>query len=418
MLEELTEEEFNLFSKNYKDSIFFESSYWGKLKESTGWKYYMVGLKENGSIIAASLLLAKKIPVINRYIFYSPRGFLLDFNNFDLLKKYTEEIKKFVKEKRGIFFKINPLIEYQKRDIDGNIIEEKTNQKIVDNLIKLGYDHVGFTKTYGKDLEPRWISVLDLRNLSFDDIKNNYRNTTRYEVNNSLRYGLKLTEIDETRLNEFKEMMIHTGERRGFIDRPLSYYKKMYEEFSKNSNIKVILVELDVKKNLESYNENKEKLVSKIEIEKNKPKKKENYIKELESQLESTNKKIKEDEELLKKGEKIVVASGLFMTFGRQVVSLFGASYKEYMKYKGQYFLNNEMIKFAKENGYDKYNFYGITGEFNSDSKMFGLFDFKRGFGSTPIELIGEFTYITDKFNYNIYKIMLKCYSILKKVKK
>lgn len=103
MLEELTEEEFNLFSKNYKDSIFFESSYWGKLKESTGWKYYMVGLKENGSIIAASLLLAKKIPVINRYIFYSPRGFLLDFNNFDLLKKYTEEIKKFVKEKRGIF---------------------------------------------------------------------------------------------------------------------------------------------------------------------------------------------------------------------------------------------------------------------------------------------------------------------------
>ena len=43
------------------------------------------------------------------------------------------------------------------------------------------------------------------------------------------------------------------------------------------------------------------------------------------------------------------------------------------------------MIKYAIENGYEKYNFYGITGEFSEDSKMFGLFDFKRGFGAEYI---------------------------------
>ena len=106
------------------------------------------------------------------------------------------------------------------------------------------------------------------------------------------------------------------------------------------------------------------------------------------------------------------------MNFSNQVVSLFGASYKEYMKFKGQYFLNNEMIKYALDNNYEKYNFYGITGDFDESSPMFGLFDFKRGFNADVEELIGEFTYVTNKFNYSIYKVMKKCYSLLKKVKK
>ena len=104
------------------------------------------------------------------------------------------------------------------------------------------------------------------------------------------------------------------------------------------------------------------------------------------------------------------------MTFGCQVVSLFGASYKEFMKYKGQYFLNNEMINYAIDNHYDLYNFYGITGEFNKDSPMFGLFDFKRGFGAHVEELIGEFTYITDPFYNKIYNLMFSIYRKLKKV--
>lgn len=418
MLQELTEQEFNKFSQN-SNSIFFQTSYWGKLKEGTGWKYYLVGLKEEDEIKAASLLLAKKIPVINKYIFYSPRGFLIDYNDFDLVKKYTNEIVKFVKKHNGIFFKINPLVIYQQRDINGNIVENGfDNKKLVAYLKEIGYSHIGLTKTYGKDLEPRWISVLDLKDKTYDEVKSNLRSTTRYDINNSYKHGLKLVEIDNSRMDEFKKLMASTGERRGFIDRPLSYYKRMYECFSETDNIKVMLVELNVKENLNTYEESKKKLLEKIEYEKSKPRVKENLIKELEKQLNSADKKIKEATELLKQGENIVVAGGLFMNFSNQVVSLFGASYKEYMKFKGQYFLNNEMIKYALENNYEKYNFYGITGDFDESSPMFGLFDFKRGFNADVEELIGEFTYVTDNFNYKIYKVMRKCYSLLKKVRK
>lgn len=411
MLEELSIEEFNEFSKNNEQGIFFQSSYWGELKKMNGWIPHIVGIKEGYNIKGASLLLAKKIPVFNKYIFYAPRGYLLNYKDESFLEDFTKKIVRYVKKNKGIFIKINPNIEYQKRDIDGNVVEGFNNQKIIDNLKRLGYKHNGFTITYGTDLEPRWWSVLDLKNKNEEEILKNMRGTTRWGINNSYKHGLKLVEIDETRIDEFKKLMEHTSERRGFIDRPISYYKKMYESFSKDNNIKILLVELDLEENLKSLNEqliNTENKLNKTT--------KEGAIKEYESQITAIKKKIDDDKDLIKNyGNNIVVAGGLFMLFGRQVVSLFGASYREFMKFNGQYFLNYEMIKYALNNGYDKFNFFGITGEFNEDSDMYGLFNFKRGFGAEVVELIGEFDLITDKFFNYIYKFMYKVYRKMKR---
>ena len=46
---------------------------------------------------------------------------------------------------------------------------------------------------------------------------------------------------------------------------------------------------------------------------------------------------------------------------------------------------------------------------------MFGLFDFKRGFNAEVVELIGEFTLVTRKLSYKVYRLMLKIYHKLKK---
>ena len=85
MIEKLTPEEFNEFSKNHEQGTFFESSYWGELKSFTGWVSHLVGIKQDGKIVAATLLLGKKIPVLGKYIYYAPRGFLIDYTNYYLL---------------------------------------------------------------------------------------------------------------------------------------------------------------------------------------------------------------------------------------------------------------------------------------------------------------------------------------------
>ena len=421
MLEELTKEEFNEYASKHPVNMFFQSSYWGELKSITGWKHFMVGIKNDGKIEAATLILGKKIPIFNRYIYYAPRGFLIDYNNTELLKKFTLEVKKYLKKKKGIFIKINPYLIYQERDINGDIVENGIdNKNVVEELKKLGFIHTGFTINYGKDLEPRWISVLDLEGKTEEGLLKDMRSTTRWGINNSYKHGLKLVEIDKSRINEFKKLMEHTGERRGFIDRSEAYYEKMYDAFSKDDKIKIMLVELDIDEYLYNLNNQKQQNLLKQVEAKNKPDsaKAKRVLKELQSQFESLEKRISNLEKLQKeKGNKIVVAGGLFMTFGTQVVSLFGASYREYMKFNGQFFLNFKMIKYALNNGYKKYNFYGITGEFNEDSEMFGLFDFKRGFNAHVEELIGEFTLITNKFFYKVYNLMFEVYKKTKKMK-
>jgi peptidoglycan pentaglycine glycine transferase (the second and third glycine) len=421
MLEELTKEEFNEYASKHPLNMFFQSSYWGELKSITGWKHFMVGIKNDGKIEAATLILGKKIPIFNRYIYYAPRGFLIDYNNTELLKKFTLEVKKYLKKKKGIFIKINPYLIYQERDINGDIVENGIdNKNVVEELKKLGFIHTGFTINYGKDLEPRWISVLDLEGKTEEGLLKDMRSTTRWGINNSYKHGLKLVEIDKSRINEFKKLMEHTGERRGFIDRSEAYYEKMYDAFSKDDKIKIMLVELDIDEYLYNLNNQKQQNLLKQVEAKNKPDsaKAKRVLKELQSQFESLEKRISNLEKLQKeKGNKIVVAGGLFMTFGTQVVSLFGASYREYMKFNGQFFLNFKMIKYALNNGYKKYNFYGITGEFNEDSEMFGLFDFKRGFNAHVEELIGEFTLITNKFFYKVYNLMFEVYKKTKKMK-
>ena len=414
MLTKLTDKEFNEFSKKHPLTTFFQSSYWGDLKQTNGWKKHLVGLKKDDVIVGASLILAKKIPVINKYIFYAPRGFLLDYNDSNALEEFSKEVIKYIKKEHGIFLKINPYVMYQERDIEGNIVSNGiNNQKVVDSLIKIGFKHHGFTTKIGADLEPRWLSVLDLENETEESLLSKMRSTTRLDVLNSYKRGLRLIEANENRIAEFKDLMEHTSERRGFLDRPLHYYLKMYECFKKEDNIKIMLVELNCKGYLDSLDIQKSKLLKKIDELKDKMEstKGKRMFREFNSELESTERKIKEVNRLMEeKGDSFVIAGGLFMTFGKQVISLFGGSYREYMKFNGQYFLNFEMIKYALNNNYDKYNFFGIEGNFDKDSEMYGLFDFKKGFGAKVVELIGEFNYVINKPVYRLYETTFKIY--------
>lgn len=417
MIEQLTEQEFNQYAEYHLCNTFFQSSYWGKLKQSTGWNYELLGYKEDGILKGATLLLSKKIPVINKKMYYAPRGFLLHYEDTELVQKFILAMKEYLKGE--IFYKINPYVNYRLRNSNGEPSNNETNESIVLNLKKLGFKHNGYTITYGTDLEPRWLSVLNLKEKTEEQLLKEMQPNTRYSIRGSYKHGFKLTEIDDSRMSEFKELMLHTSERRGFIDRPLIYYQEMYRSFAKEDKIKVMLVELDTVSYLKELEEEitnlKEKIAKLADLTTSKATR---MKKELEFELAHREKTIEEIKDLKEKnGETIVVAGGLFMTYGTQVLSLFGCSYREYMKWNPQYFLNFEMIKYALQNGYEKFNFYGITGEFSKDSPNYGLFDFKRGFNADVVELIGEFTYVLSPIANQCYQRLFWVYKKVKKMK-
>ena len=144
----LTTKEFKEYADNNPQITFHQTKEWANLKKVNGWKSYYIGLKENNEIKGAALLLSKQIPFIKKYMFYSPRGFLIDYNNKDLLKEFTLLLKEYIKKEKGIFVKIDPYVEYQERDNDGNIKYKDGQPKINSKLFNNNYSFTDYSKGY------------------------------------------------------------------------------------------------------------------------------------------------------------------------------------------------------------------------------------------------------------------------------
>lgn len=120
----------------------------------------------------------------------------------------------------------------------------------------------------------------------------------------------------------------------------------------------------------------------------------------------SIDKKI-EEVNLLKQehGEYIILSGAMFVLYGNEIVYLFSGSYDEYMKYCGQYRLQWEMIKYAADNNYKRYNFYGIKDVFDKNGKDYGVYEFKKGFNGYVEELFGAYETGTN-LTYRIYSLL------------
>lgn len=426
-LVKLTEEEFEQFALSSEQVSFHQTKSWGHLKETNGWDMHLIGLKDNDKIVTASLLLSKKIPIIGKKMFYSPRGFLIDYSNYELLKTWTNEIKKYIKKNNGIFIKIDPYVSYQERDLLGNIVPDgKNNKDGFNNLKKLGYKHFGFNLMQ-EELQPRWIFVTDVYGRTIDDLMKDMDAKTRQILRKNERDKIKCREIGYDELDKFKDIMQHTGDRRNFIDRPLKYYQDMYNYLGKDGILKILIAELDLDEligeidkeinELETEYKDKEAKYTKDPSKMNKDKYEKNQ-KQIQDNIDRLNKKKNHELELKKEHGQVLTLGGiLFLIYGNEVLSLVGGSYDKYMEFQSAYTVHFEGMKMALNNGYKRYNFYGITGVFDEANPLFGLYSFKRDFGGKVVELMGEFDLVTNKFYYVLYKVAFKVYHFLKSIK-
>lgn len=420
---ELTKKEFIKFAYNHEQASFYQTINWGELKKENGWKNYLVGVKENKKVIGACLLLSKVTP-IKKNMFYAPRGFLIDYNNFELLEFFTKEIKKFIKINNGIFLKIDPYLPYQERDINGDVVQGGYNNKeAFNNLIKLKYKHFGFNMMQ-EALQPRWIFVTPTKNTTVDEVMKNMDSKTRQILRKNERNKIRVREIGYDEIDKFKDIMQHTGDRRDFIDRGLEYYQNMYKYLHDDGILKIMIAEINTKELIDEYKkeintirkdrETREKLYKKDPSKMNEKK----YIqkqKDCDREIERIEKNKKHIKELQDRyGDVITLGGILFLIHGNEVLSLVGGSYKEFMEFQSAYTVHFEGLKYAIENNYDRYNFYGITGVFDSNNPLYGLYSFKRDFGGKVVEFIGEFDLIINKPLYIGYKVSFKLYKSIK----
>lgn len=377
---ELTKKEFASIQNNMPGSTYTQTTYWADIKATNSWESYYVGVRENKKIVAAGLLLARKV-ILGKKIFYSPRGLMLDYDNIELLEFFIKNIKSFVKSKGGFMFKMDPLVEYRHHNSDGDVIDDGfDNSKLHDKIIKLGFKHKGFRTGYVDDLQYRWSYAINIEGKSFNEVFASFSSKGRGHIRKALKYPFVIKDVDESNLSDFKKITEHTAGRHNHFDRTLDYYRILMKEFEKENRIRVFVLYLDKKKYLEEFQDDK---------------------------LYETIKMEKED--------MIPISCAMFIMDKDVVNYVYSGSFSKYNSFNASYMIQNEMIKYAVEKGYKVYDFGGISGNFEVDSEDYGVYAFKKNFNGRVIEYIGEYDLVISSFYYFLYT---KGYTIYRNSKK
>ena len=202
--QEITEKEYREFWEEHPLKTFLSSPEISKLREKQGWDTVFVGVKEKKKLIAATMLLSHKRH-FGKKEFYSPRGYLLDFKKKELVEFFTNELKKYIKERNGYIFRVDPYVIYRQRDIDGNIVEDgEDNRDVVKQLEELGFHKVSIEDTE----QVIWMFSLNLEGKTEEDILKEMKPNTRNQIKKTEKFGINVKEISYDELDRFQNIMV------------------------------------------------------------------------------------------------------------------------------------------------------------------------------------------------------------------
>ena len=403
--QEITEKEYRTFWETHPLKTFLSAPEISKLRDKQGWDTVYVGVKENDKIVAATMLLSH-IRHFNKKEFYSPRGYLLDFNNTELVTFFTNELKKYIKERNGYIFRVDPYLIYRERDLDGNIVEDGVdNRGVVKHL-----EELGFKKVPIKDTEQViWMFSLGLDGKDEETILKEMKPNTRNQIKKTEKFGITVNEIGYDELDRFQKIMVETGARKGFKVRNIEYFQEMYKLFHDKNEVKYFITELNLKKYVEGLLKEKEEKQAKLDSLTD-AKYNDGAKKNLTNEMAAIDKRVEESETIMKEtGKEIITLSGsMFMLIQPEIIYLSSGNYEEYMKFNSQYLIQWELIKYGIKNGFKKHNFYGIPANINEHPKDYGIYEFKRGFNGYVEELIGEYELPISPLYYKLIKLVHK----------
>lgn len=392
-LRELTKREFDGYALNHPLGSFQQTSSWGRFMGGDKFHAYYVGGFIKEKMVGASLLLSYERKKNKERVFYTPRGFLIDYKNEELLKEFTEEVKKFIIEKHGVFLKIDPYILVRDRDNEGKIIEGG----VYNDFVEVNLTNANFIKVNDK-IQPKWLSRINLKEKTIDDIFNSFSSKARQTVRRNERLGFKIRDFDFKDIDKFIDIINNESRKYNTIVPTKTFYEDLKQTF--DGNIK--FMEVYFKK--DEVTSNIDKMISEVIKEKevrinnyHNSKMREEYFIDKELEDEEEIKRLESLKEYFSKcNDDVSMGIYMFITIGNEVVALNGGIVDEYNKLDASYTLHYEMIKYAVENGYKYYNLYEIGDITDPNNKLKNSYNYKKNFGGEVVELVGEYDLVIN----------------------
>lgn len=409
-IENIEKDRYEKFVSNHKSKSHFLQSYsWGEFcKENKHNTPHYVGITDDkNKLIATALLLERKLYMGYSY-FYSPRGFVCDYDNKEVIKELTKGIKEFAKKRKALFLKIDPDVKLETLDLDGNKIDGVDNFALVDYLKSIGYKHLGFNKAFEHN-QPRYTFRLDLTQ-GIESIRNNFHSTTKKVMNKGNLYELEVYKNDEKYVEDFYKTMQDTADREDISIYSKEYYLNFYKVLHKENHSDIYIVYLNKKKTLSLLNNNLDELNKSHDSLTS-----ENKKKEVQNQIDKLVKLIDEINEV--KEEKLALSSIITAKYGDKVWTIHGGNSTMLRSLNSNYLIYYEIIKDAVEEGYKTIDFFGTSFNPSQNDPEYGIWLFKKRLGGEYTEFIGEFDYVFKKFTYKMFNLLIPIRRKLAKIK-
>ncbi len=404
MLKELTNQEFQDFTNTYPIKSLYQTPEYGYVMNAQKYDSLFLGYFENGSVVAASLILVEKLKGF-KYA-YAPRGFLIDYEDKELLKTFTTEVKKYLGKKDIIALKISPLVIKKVHDVNhGKSSENLSYMDIYENLEELGFYHLG-DNYYFEAMKPRYEAILDMEK-PYYDLFQNFKKNFRTKIRGAVRNGIQIYKGDSENLNY---LYLQTQKK---YPRDLKYFEDCYRFFEKNQKIDFYYAKLNTQIYLKVcqtiYQESeKENIEINQKVLENAGKNSQKLI----------NKKIKLDQEFETAKRNLIfaikltkefpdgipLASSLLIKHGKEVYLLMDGFDPKYKRLNAKHLLLWKLIEKYSKEGYLTFNFGGATNPEAIENTYKGLNTFKLGFNSNIVEYIGDFEIITNQALYFLYR--------------
>ena len=388
-LKELSVNEFEAFKKNYNISSIYQSIPYMKVMAQENFEVVLLGLIDNNNIIAASLILIENSKKVRRA--YAPRGFLIDYNNSELLNFFTNSLKQYLAKKNVLSIKICPPITKVITDFKYNIFNYNNYyDNMLYNLTNAGYKHLGYNN-YFEALKPRFEAVLDIT-IPYYILFKNTKKEFRTKIRSAEANGIKIYKGNRNDLDVLYE------ETKLKYPRKFEYFLHTYEEFDKYKNVDLYYAKLDTQHYLNHLQQELIKQESICAYYST------NITSRHENQEKNLIKKMKADEELnrlrkmlvkatnyLKNNpEGIIISTALVVKDNNEAYVLVDGYDKKYKYLNAKHLLIWKLIENYSKQGLKILNLGGISNPNLKNNLYQGLNDFKLNFNCLSYEYMGD----------------------------
>jgi peptidoglycan pentaglycine glycine transferase (the first glycine) len=188
-----------------------QTTFWGEIKELTGWIPHYYFVERDGEICALALVQERRIPLSPKALLYCCRGPVVDWYDKEACEKLFAGLKEVIKQKNSLLLRVDPepvaAVQEQERTLLGMGL-----QKIPDRFSQ--WNRTLYTTRVMLDLDEEKLFI-------------RMRRTHRQNINKAIKEGITTsyeTEPDDS--EQFATLMQGLELRKNSILHTKSYYTK------------------------------------------------------------------------------------------------------------------------------------------------------------------------------------------------